>query len=129
MFFSGGPYYQLMNKMLEVPGIFKQDYKGRQSAAEALGISTVDGKTVFRPQDSEFAKLLIPGSFALRSIKKSFEYLNKGDLYNWALSIGSAPLVNTDYAAKGVIPKLSEGVAEIFGGIGERSLSAISPRI
>ena len=112
----------MMNKMLEVPGVLKQDYRGRQAASEVLGISTKEGRVVFRPQDSEFAKMLIPGSFALKSVKKSIEYLNEGDYYNWFLTLNGAPLTNaaSSGSVKGFFPKVNEVGREMTSGIASR---------
>ena len=91
MFFAGGPLYQMMNNAMQAPSAIWGNYKGRQAAAELLGLSSKDGKIVFNPGKSELGKLLVPGSFQMKAMGKAYQALADGDIQGFFLHLTSAP--------------------------------------
>jgi hypothetical protein len=77
--FTGGPYYQLMNGMVQSLGT---GYKGRQARAELFGATTSEGKTDFQPQKGSIYKWFIPFSYEMGNLIDAFKYAEEGN--TWA---------------------------------------------
>jgi hypothetical protein len=92
MMFSGGPMWEALTTGIQM---MSPSYKGRQSRANFLGLSTKDGKLSWDPRKSYAGMYATP--YQITSIQKGIESLNRGDpWYTALLNFGSFPVFPPD---------------------------------